>query len=41
MTSDEVGKGTLTIKGKLADDKLTGSWSFQTYDGTFQATRAK
>ncbi len=41
MTSEEVGKGTLTIKGQLAKDSLTGTWEFQTYSGTFKATRAQ
>lgn len=39
--SDEVGPGTLKISGSLADDVLTGNWSFQTYDGAFKATRLK
>lgn len=39
--SDEVGKGTMKVDGKLATDQLTGSWSFQTYDGSFKATRPK
>jgi hypothetical protein len=41
MTSDEAGAGTLSIKGKLADDALTGNWAFQDYSGTFKATRVK
>ena len=41
MTTEEVGKGTLTIKGQLAEDSLTGTWEFQTYSGTFKATRAQ
>ena len=41
MTSEEAGKGTLTIKGQLAEDSLTGTWEFQTYSGTFKATRAQ
>jgi hypothetical protein len=40
-TSDEVGAGTMKIKGKLVDDKLSGTWAFQSYDGTFKATRTK
>ena len=39
--SDEVGKGVLKIDGKIAADQLSGSWSFQTYDGSFKATRPK
>ena len=39
--SEEVGPGTLKIDGKLSDDTLTGNWSFQSYDGTFKATRIK
>jgi hypothetical protein len=39
--SDEAGKGILKLTGKIADEKLSGSWSFQTYDGTFAATRLK
>lgn len=41
MTTEEVGKGTLTIKGQLAEDSLTGTWEFQSYSGTFKATRAQ
>ena len=41
VTSEEVGKGTLKIKGELAEDSLTGTWEFQTYSGTFKATREK
>ena len=39
--SDEVGAGILKITGQLEKDQLTGTWSFQTYDGKFKATRAK
>jgi hypothetical protein len=39
--SDEVGPGTLKIDGELADGALSGNWSFQQYDGTFKATKAK
>jgi hypothetical protein len=41
MTSEEAGKGTLKIKGQLAEDSLTGTWEFQEYSGTFKATRAQ
>lgn len=37
--SPEAGAGTLGIKAKLANDELTGDWSFQTYGGTLKATR--
>jgi hypothetical protein len=39
FTSDEAGPGTLGIKGKLDGEALVGDWSFQTYSGTFKATR--
>ena len=39
--SEEAGKGTLKMDGKVAADQLSGSWSFQTYDGTFKAMRPK
>jgi hypothetical protein len=39
--SEEAGPGTLKIDGDLADNVLTGNWSFQSYDGTFKATRPK
>ncbi len=41
MTTEEVGEGTLKIKGQLAEDSLTGTWEFQSYSGTFKATRAQ
>jgi hypothetical protein len=41
LDSPEVGQGTLGIKAKLANDELTGNWSFQTYGGTLKATRKK
>ena len=40
VESEEAGKGTLKITGKVGPE-LTGNWSFQTYDGTFRATRPK
>lgn len=39
FTSDEVGSGTLTLKGKLAGEEISGDWSFSQYSGTFKATR--
>ena len=39
--SEEAGSGTLKLDGKVADDQLSGNWSFQTYDGTFKAARVK
>ena len=39
MNSDEVGPGTMKITGGLANDALTGNWDFQTYSGTYKATR--
>lgn len=39
FNSPEAGAGTLGIKAKLANDELTGEWSFQTYGGTLKATR--
>src|SRR5262245_37486430 len=39
--SPEAGAGTLGIKAKLANDELTGEWSFQTYGGSLKATRIK
>jgi hypothetical protein len=33
--------GGMVLKGKLADGKLSGVWSFAGYDGDFTATRPK
>jgi len=41
MNSEEVGPGTMKIKGELADEALTGNWSFNEYAGTFKASRVK
>jgi len=41
INSEEAGPGTLKLDGTLAGDALTGTWSFQTYDGSFKATRSK
>ena len=39
-TSDEAGMtATLKLKGKLADDKLSGTWEYSEYSGSFTATR--
>ncbi len=40
IESEEAGPGTLTLKGQLEGDALTGTWAFQTYDGKFKATRS-
>jgi hypothetical protein len=40
IESPEAGAGTLAIKATLANDELTGTWSFQQYGGTLKATRA-
>lgn len=41
-TSDEqVGEGTLKLKGQLAQGALSGDWSFQDYSGTFKATKVQ
>ncbi len=37
--SEEVGKGTMKIVGKLDGEALVGDWKFQEYTGTFKATR--
>jgi hypothetical protein len=39
VMTEEVGKGTLKIKGEAAEDSLTGTWEFQSYSGSFKATR--
>jgi hypothetical protein len=41
ITSEEAGSGTLKIKGTLADDALSGDWSFNDYGGSFKAPRVK
>ena len=41
VVSEEAGPGTLKIKGTLADDALTGDWTFNDYAGSFKATRVK
>ncbi len=41
LDSPEAGSGTLAIKARLANDELTGNWSFQAYSGTLKATRDK
>jgi len=39
IDSEEAGPGTLTLKGHLDGEALTGTWAFQSYDGQFKATR--
>lgn len=39
VNSEEAGPGTMKLTGKLAKDVLTGDWEFQTYSGTYKATR--
>jgi hypothetical protein len=40
LESAEAGSsGTFSITGKLAEGKLTGRWSWETYGGTFNAVR--
>jgi hypothetical protein len=42
FTSEEAGtSGTLKVKGNLDGDTLKGTWEFDTYSGTFTATRVK
>jgi hypothetical protein len=41
MNSEEVGPGTMKIKGELAEEALTGNWSFNEYAGTFKASKVK
>ena|ERR1700751_726754 len=41
VNSEEAGPGTLKLDGELADNALTGTWSFGQYDGTFKAARPK
>jgi hypothetical protein len=36
----ENGAGTLGIKATLANNELSGGWTFQEYSGTLKATRA-
>ncbi len=39
LNSEEAGPGTMKITAKLANDTLAGDWEFQSYSGTFKATR--
>jgi hypothetical protein len=41
INPEEASPGTLKIKGALADDALSGDWSFDNYAGAFKATRVK
>lgn len=40
INSEEAGPGVLKLTGKLTD-VLSGNWSFQSYTGSFKATRVK
>ena len=40
IVSEEAGPGTLKITGQLDGEKLSGNWNFQSYSGTFKATKA-
>jgi hypothetical protein len=37
--SDEAGQGTLSLKGQLEGETISGTWSFQDYSGNFKASR--
>ena len=37
--NSEVGPGILKISGKVEDKQITGTWQFESYSGTFKATR--
>jgi hypothetical protein len=41
LNSEEAGTGTMKIVGALANDALTGTWEFQTYSGSYKATRVQ
>jgi hypothetical protein len=41
IESEEAGPGTLKLKGELNGGALSGTWEFQTYTGTFKATKAQ
>jgi hypothetical protein len=42
ITESEAGAaGQLKLDGKVNADALTGSWEFESYGGTFRATRPK
>ena len=41
FANDEGGKDELKISGKLDGEKLTGSWEFGGYSGSFVAKRPK
>ena len=39
VNSEEAGPGTMKLVGSFDKDVLTGTWEFQTYTGTYKATR--
>ena len=41
VNSEEVGPGTMKLKGALAGESLSGDWTFLEYKGTFRATRVR
>jgi autotransporter translocation and assembly factor TamB len=41
IQTQEAGNGTIRITGSMQGQNLAGKWEFQSYDGTFKATREK
>jgi hypothetical protein len=37
--NSEIGPGTLKVSGKVEGKEISGSWVFESYSGTFKATR--